>query len=116
MRGGAADIESRGIQHPGILAEIVFGIEIHVDRNTGWRTSRDEKSFGKFDGAFRLRFAALRGEIAVEIDNAAKPCGRVEKTRGGKIQARDVELGVERSQRGVRFIHGPERPVQLELD
>src|SRR5260370_14758943 len=113
MRGGAADIESRWLKDDGIPAEIVFRSEIDVNGNTGGRTSGDEKGFGKLDAALGLRFPTLRGEIAVEIDNAAEPRGRIEKTGGGRIQAPDVELAVQRSHRGVRLIHGPQRPRHL---
>src|SRR5260370_25159305 len=51
----------------------------------------------------------------VEIDNAAETGGRIEEACGSKVQARDVELGIERSERGVRFIHGADGAVQLEL-
>src|SRR5260370_11190023 len=115
MRGGAADIESRRFKDAGIPAEIVFRSEIDVDGNTGGRTSRDEKGFRKFDAAFSLRFPTLRGKIAVEIEKAAESRGRVEKTGGGKVQGSDIELGIERSERRVRFIHGAERAVQLEF-
>jgi len=61
-----------------------------------------------------LRFAALRGEIAVEINKAAKTRGRVEEP-WRQDSSRDVELGIEWSERSIRLIHGPKSAVQLEL-
>ena len=98
MRGGAADIESRRFQDAGVFAEIVLRGEIHVDGNSGRRATGDQKRLGKLDVAFGLRFAALGGEIGIQIHDSAETHGRIEETRGGKIQARDVELGVERSE------------------
>src|SRR5258708_3666506 len=57
----------------------------------------------------------MRGEIGVEIHNSAETRGRVEETSRSKIQARDVELGVERSERGVLLIDGTECSVEFEL-
>ena len=57
----------------------------------------------------------MRGEIGVEIHNSAETRGRVEETSRSKIQARGVELGVERSERGVLLIDGTECSVEFEL-
>ncbi len=80
-----------------VASEIVFRIEIDGHGNSRGRTTGHQQRFREFYSALGLRLPALRGEIPVEIDKAAETRGRIEKAGGGKIQARDVELGVERS-------------------
>src|SRR6266705_2652919 len=84
-RNGAADFERGGVEDAGVLAEIVFGIEIHGEGNAGRRTTSDEQGFGKFGVAFGFGFAAFRLQRAVKIEKASKSHGGIEETGGGKI-------------------------------
>src|SRR5260370_30090259 len=90
MRGGAADIESRRFKDAGIPAEIVFRSEIDVNGNTGGGTSRDQKSFGKYDFFLRVWFSPLRGEGSAQAKNSSQHGGRNGKNGGSKIQGDEI--------------------------
>src|SRR5258708_2385593 len=104
MRRGIADLQRGWLEDAGVLAKIVFGMKIHGYGNAGWRAAGDKQGFGKFGVAFAFGFAVLRGQRAVEVHNASESHGGIEEARRGKIQARYVELGIERSERDVRSI------------
>src|SRR5882762_7342902 len=103
------------MEDPGVLAEIVFGIEIHGEGNTGGRTTGDEQGLGKFGVALGFGFAAFRFQRAVEIEKAAESHGGIEETGGGKIQRADIELGGEWSQGSVCLIDRADGTVEHEL-
>src|ERR1700674_1538234 len=115
VSSGAADLERRGIEDADVIAEIVFGIEIHGEGDTGRRTTSDEQGFGEFGVALGFGFAAFRFKRAVEIEKAAEPQGGIEETRGGEIQRGDIKLSGERSERRVGLIDRANGAVELEL-
>src|SRR5260370_27970652 len=99
MRRGIADLQRGWLKDACVFAKIVFGMEIHVDRNARWRATGDKQGFGKLDVALAFGFAVLRGQRAVEVHNSSESHQGIQETRRRQIQARDIYLAFERSER-----------------
>ncbi len=90
MRRGGSNLERRGIEHAGIFAQVVFGIEINGDRNASGGTTGYEECLGNFYVALGLRFATLRGKIGGEIEKAAETGARIDEA--GRTEIERVHL------------------------
>ena len=115
MRGGTANLERRGVEDPGALAQIIFGIEIDSHGHTGGSTAGNEQSLGDLYIAFDFRLAILRGKIGGEIEKAAEARRRVHEASGGEIERADLKLGSDGSERSVFLVDGTSRSIELKF-
>ncbi len=110
-----SDFEHRRIQHAGVFDEIVLCVEVDGNGLGRWAASGDEQRFRKLRCAFGGSGAILRGDVAVEIEDAAETCGWIDETGGGEIQRADCDFCVERSEDGIGFVDGASGAVDFEI-
>src|SRR4029077_21059264 len=110
-----SDFQRGRLEDAAALAQVVFRVEVHNDRNGRGRSAGDEQSFGKFCAAADVRCTILRGDGGGQVEQAAQPRGGIEDAGGGKIQVVGGQLGIHRRERGVLLVQRTGGAVDLKV-